>query len=70
MASSVPIQVTVPLFERFVSMEITEEPVRRNSLRQEVRPLIGMLMDIIDTVQTSAKADIKRANLKTSLSVT
>lgn len=69
MASSAPIQITVPFFDRFTSMEITQSPPTR-SLRQEVRPLIGLLMDIIDTVQTSAKADIKRANLKTSLSVT
>lgn len=72
MVSSAPVEITVPLtefVERFTSMEITQAPVTR-SLRQEVRPLIGLLMDIIDTVQSSAKSDLKRAQLKTSLSVT
>lgn len=72
MVCSAPVEITVPLTE-FVerltsSMEIPQAPVR--SLRQEVRPLIGLFMDIIDTVQSSAKSDLQRAQLKTSLSVT
>lgn len=69
---SAPFELTIPLseaVESFASMELTQAPAQR-SQRQEVRPLIGLLMDIIDTVQTSAKNDLKRAKLRTSLSVT
>lgn len=49
-------------FNQFSSMEIpTSKP--RNTKR-EARPLINLIMDILDTFYTSSKADAKRAQLK------
>lgn len=49
-------------FNEFSSLEIpTSKP--RNTKR-ETRPIIGLIMDILDTFYTATKADAKRAQLK------
>lgn len=69
MVNCAPVEFTLPItefVERFTSIE--QAPVR--SQRQEVRPFIGLLMDIIESVQSSVRSDLKNGQLKTSLTVT
>lgn len=46
----------------FSSMELTSS----NTLpkKREARPIIGLIMDILDTVHKSAKSDLKRSQAK------
>lgn len=46
----------------FSSMELT--PSNALPKKREARPIIGLIMDILDTVHKSAKSDLKRAQAK------
>lgn len=46
----------------FSSMELT--PSNALPKKREARPIIGLIMDILDTVHKSAKSDLKRSQAK------
>lgn len=47
---------------QFSSMEIPTAKTR--NIKREARPLINLIMDILDTFYTSTKADARRAQLR------
>lgn len=46
----------------FSSMELT--PSNTVSKKREARPIIGLIMDILDTMHKSAQSDLKRSQAK------
>lgn len=49
----------------FSSLELAP-PSRPKPLKRETRPIFDLIIDILDTVHSSAKADVKRAKQKES----
>lgn len=59
----------VDVGETFSSMELSKPSAVSQNIKREVRPFFGLIMDIIDTLHSSTKSDLKRAQIKGNLYV-